>query len=786
MRNASSLPLPWLLILLCLTSALRAAPPAARSSDAVSGGHPGIDVEPVQKPDGRLVDDWLGSAFQLGITTLDAQHPGSMGRNIVVSPTGIVHGVWGRIVWNHTLPTVVFWCHDLSDDELVSGPWLPDNVPSRFPSMALTGPGSSTVEPNSMVLALHHENASRSSYNVDVSECIGFFSTDWAGDPDQSWPQLAVDNQQRIHILTQAGPQAALPNSLWYRQAVTDMMVPPGPSLLLAQECRTVSAIAVASHHTARTALVYLQPTDSLDMPWEGEEGGIGRLLHHDVLALIAEDGNLAPLVHPGAGVNLTHWGPGSSSPFGDFGCRAFCDLDGLFDTTPQANLHLVFSTAVMYDDTSRVRTASGDSLSRVAYQWHTDRGQIWHLNVDSGQWSHLAGWNSVLRDPPSRLTPQSGRMCVDRPQLSLDESTGWLYCIWSQYDPEDRNFYGWYNGEILARCSADNGQTWGPAVNLTNSTSPDCDTWLCEAEDWPSVADRVHEGQLHLSFIRDLDAGDSALGEGDITSNPVIHLQVPVALIPPSGTPWNAVGRVGLASGLDGPRWPCADWSGPEAPLRSGTFWQTVPLLNEGVEPAQLLRVDLLHHPEDGVGDGGSALRAVALEVLQDGHWQTARDWDGWMPEWRATRLRLSVSHTGLPGHDQLLRLRIAGQPDLLHRIAWQSEDQPGCPDVDPLDMDQAQEFASLTLWCPGCTPRTPRDLRIAIVANRVRLHWEAVTQFENGTPLNEPLYLIHRQDAQGQEILLAQTRETALDLPGEYGSDRVGLYRVSVLSIP
>jgi hypothetical protein len=365
-----------------------------------------------------------------------------------------------------------------------------------------------------------------------------------------------------------------------------------------------------------------------------------------------------------------------------------------------------VFSTDVMFTDTLSVFDGDGDLSDLVHYKWNLDRGQIWHLNVDTGDWSHVAGYNSGTTDEFLFFTrPQAWRMFRDRPQIAVDPATGYLYTIWSEYTAADTSAAGFFNGEIMARCSADNGVTWGPAVNLTDTPSPGCASGECDAEDWPSMAAIADGGYLHISFVHDLDAGGipNTPPEGAVTLNNMVYLKVPVTDVPPhTGTPWDAAGHVGLVDNVRTTyTFNCVDWVGETAFLDSAHWVEKVHVFNESPFDVQVENITWYHHSSDLLGtpeDGG--LLELDLEVFLNGTWYPVSQWNGWLPQWRATKFRAQVAYSGLPNYDQLLVFQIDGHPDLVYRVDYEAVDDPACTGVERLDRDSLAEYEAIEMY--------------------------------------------------------------------------------------
>jgi hypothetical protein len=105
-----------------------------------------------------------------------------------------------------------------------------------------------------------------------------------------------------------------------------------------------------------------------------------------------------------------------------------------------------------------------------------------------------------------------------------------YLFVTWTQFNPGDTSRSGWGNGDIYAAVSNDGGQTWTPGYNLTNTPTPNCLPGTCLSEHWSSLAENMHNGDLHIEYVCDRDAGGvviQPIPEGTWTENPMMYLHV-------------------------------------------------------------------------------------------------------------------------------------------------------------------------------------------------------------------------------------------------------------------
>jgi hypothetical protein len=153
-----------------------------------------------------------------------------------------------------------------------------------------------------------------------------------------------------------------------------------------------------------------------------------------------------------------------------------------------------------------------------------------------------------------------------------------------------DTSAGGFSNADIWMRSSCDNGSSWGPAVNITDSQTPGCVPGECDSEAWGTLAEVVHEGLLHLEFVEDRDAGAITHDEGAWTDNPVWYLQVAVEDVP-CGNAWDEDPH---ATHLTDSYW---DWGA----LEDGAYEivDEMHLLNEGRGFLSLQSVEVLYHQQ-------------------------------------------------------------------------------------------------------------------------------------------------------------------------------------------
>ena len=702
----------------------------ARTADRLGAGLPQLpnapalqavnDVEIPMAPAKTTHHNLTDEMVVVGTTEYDYQANGTLSKMIAISSDGMVHGVFmGGDTGNNR--RVKAWCSD-SELNLVDA----TNVLSTktgYTTVAVTGaaPGN-TLEANSTVVGLHTATPSASWFSTDFLGCTNAFNSLMSScGTDRLWPHVGVDSQDRIHMVSYSSSDSPDPNHQWY-QVSTDGASWDAACQNITTDSEALGGMVATSKTSDRVAVLTFGTTDLEDIPFDMGEGMIGIQIHHDIEMFLAEDGDIAAQIDAGNRIEVTDFGPDSDAPFGKMGSRAYCDVEAIFDHTEDANLHIAYSGGPQWTDSLHLiwDLAQEDSLREVYMHWSLGKGQLWHHNYDTGSWSLIAGTNCVLSEAEGDTLDigrvNGWRMKQDRPSLAVDPETGYLYCVWSQYFDSDRgncageNDEHFCNGEVFAACSADNGETWGTPVNLTNTFTPDCVAGDCQAEDWPSVAE-IADGYLHITYVLDLDAGGVPMSECSTTINDVIYHRVPVEAVQPyTGDPeaWNAQGRVGLAETTRWYKWYSIAWCGDaetESIMDSLTWYEPVVVMNETPNEVQIESIEFLHHADDEVGvPGQSGLVSLDAMVFAGGQYWPVQQWNGIIPPYTAMKFQSIVSYEGYPNYDQLLAFHFVGDhPSLYYRIDYKDAvevegDEP-CMTVQSLDSTNPEQYEALQL---------------------------------------------------------------------------------------
>lgn len=176
------------------------------------------------------------------------------------------------------------------------------------------------------------------------------------------------------------------------------------------------------------------------------------------------------------------------------------------------------------YDDVLHIiwTTTRTDSIHVVTlWHWSLVTG-IREISSRRAYDQYCGAWNGAI------AKPTIGVGCVP-----TDTAYNYLYVVYTGFNNEDISLWNFANGDLFVQVSGNGGLTWGPEVNLTNTSTPDCPKGNCESEHWASVAERV-DSFMYVQYVYDRDAGGIPQEEGEITLNPIRYLKERRRLPPP------------------------------------------------------------------------------------------------------------------------------------------------------------------------------------------------------------------------------------------------------------
>jgi hypothetical protein len=502
-----------------------------------SGKQP--DCENINPDSGVVVlqhDQW-------GATFYDYQKNGSMGRMIAVSCGGhksmLFHqtrGPYGtdfpRFITYNCKNPVSEWCGPLQMD---GGP----GINAGYGQMLLLHDGTE--------LPLYHRTMpaigcwwstlARAEYGYQC-QCYIVKKYDipdkHEGQPDENrgmWPKGynmydAVTDTDYIHIVTtEKTAKGEVWRTIGYQrcafQGNTLVCYSPGygpytrepgvgeddptHEIAIIDEITTVSAVVTGSPVSKRVAIVYTKSRG-------GESGGEQQRNNDVVYIESMNNGNdwldgtqWPPVIH-----NITQHQ--SLDPE-----RPYTDVAACYDYND--SLHIVWNAA--WWDSVNCLTSNDCNL----YHWCKEHGITM---IAEGYWggTNPGAWNQNI----SKMSV-SAKDPIYHPGGDLDSV--FLFVTWTQFDSGDVSLSGMSNGDIYATGSNDGGKTWTAGFNLTNTKTPDCTPHTCLSEHWSSMSENMYDGDLHIEYVCDRDAGGVLQFEGAWTDNPMMYMHVEQFLIP-------------------------------------------------------------------------------------------------------------------------------------------------------------------------------------------------------------------------------------------------------------
>lgn len=453
--------------------------------------------------------DILGDTVTVGNTWYEYQHNSQIGRQIVVDDLRYVHVVWTKGVDQPSSDRHVYY--NYIDPAGTQG-WPYEGYPVESSNRA--GFTSMAVGWEGRAFPAFHEIAGtatqpHSAVAVDFFPHMGAFLTfeiPWYQGQDLAyiWPRIGMNFDGQM-LVTSVGSSPATGQTwsmgtydpITYSISFTDQ--------ILAEPCANISNEVGASKVSNRIGAAYCA-----DLPTGG-----GWDLH----GMIDDDGQNLNFDN---WWNVTNFLPPDLSFLPDTlmadadTLRTYADCSLFFDMNDYA--HLAFTTIAYF------------SLEGGLTYWNASL--IWHW---SEEWPNDYQVIANAFDPYNVIDVGAWNLRAQRPSLGQDPETGYLYCMYQEFDVDSSalSSAGWPSGEVKVSVSTDGGATWSVGTNVTNTvTPPNAQPGQCLSEAWPSMAELV-DGYCHIVYVLDLDAGANLQSEGTITLNPIKYQKVPVALIP-------------------------------------------------------------------------------------------------------------------------------------------------------------------------------------------------------------------------------------------------------------
>ena len=456
--------------------------------------------------------DILGDTVTVGNTWYEYQHNGQIGRQVVKDEYGYIHIVWTKGEDEQSNSRHVYYT--FIDPSGVQG-WPGQGYPVEsaykggFTSLAVGWEGRAFPAFHQVIS--YGENA-HSAVAVDFFPHTGAFLTyeipwylgiDW----EYIWPRIAMkqDGEMLVTSVGNSDPTGAVGQT--WSMGTYD---PAGFSIsftdqILTDPIANISNEASASKVSNRVGSAYCATLPA--------GGG------WDVHAMVDDDGlNL----NFDNWWNVTNFLPPDSTFLPDTlmadadTLRAYTDCCLFFDMYDYC--HIAFTTIAYF------------SLEGGLTYWNAS--MVWHWSEQFPEEYQIIA-NAF--EPENIIDVGGWDFRAQRPSLGEDPETGYLYCMYQEYDVDSSalSAAGWPSGEIKISVSTDRGENWSEGTNITNTVTPvNAQPGECLSEAWPSMAELV-DGFCHIVYVLDYDAGANLQNCGSITLNPIIYHKVPVDLIP-------------------------------------------------------------------------------------------------------------------------------------------------------------------------------------------------------------------------------------------------------------
>lgn len=466
--------------------------------------------------------DIVGDTVVMGTTWYENQSLGAAGRRIMRTEDGYTHFVWLNGLDYGSVTRPIYYNY-IDPNEVQGWPGVGYFVEASsrcgYPTLDVDSTGRAYI-------GFHSTNYPGGVYNTGVfvdfyphsGTFIGYQTPYAPGGLEVLWPKIQLDRDGTIHMIATTLP--TLPGDPQRDHCISGtfdlvtFMLTWDPSWTPLDWTMTCVSDIATSPVSDRLAIAWTHPME-VGFPYYGNPSQWS----NDIYVLIDEDGinpnfeeafNLTNFLYPF--YNLL---PDTLYANTDT-LRAYTDISLFFDRDDF--LHAVFTTPSYF------------AIQSTRY-WHASI--VWHWSEQTGEFSMVHNafddwwWNYV--------DCGAWNVKAQRAQMGQDPSTGYLYCTYQVYDCDTMAISagGWPSGEVYVSVSTDGGANWAVGTNVTETVTPNsADPGQCLSEISPAMADLV-DGDIHILYCLDKDAGFVVQTEGTWTLNDMIYHRVPVDLIP-------------------------------------------------------------------------------------------------------------------------------------------------------------------------------------------------------------------------------------------------------------
>ncbi len=490
-----------------------------------------IGVESDNLPPSTL--DSVGVGYVAGTTYYDYQHNGTAGHMVTVDSLGYVHVVWMNALAATLSPRHVYY-----------NVWDPSSQAFNIPgggqvnSSNRAGYTCAAVKGNGFCFPNFHEIAPDDAGNhaasaIDFLPQSGAFTTfkptyvyENNAAVEYIWPKIAIDRHDKLHMIAAEASGTGVPQRLTYSRGLArfdadgfgldilwDNVGPGSDQYVVFDTAMVIAPMLACSKTSDRVVIAWSKSRDDLaNSPSQ---------YNNDLWMIVSEDGG----VNWGPEINITNFiYPDYPCASGDtLECdkdtfRVYTDCNVIFDA--EDNVHTAFTTCYFYELEGMINIVFSD---------------IWHWSEEIPEFSPVA---HGYFDSSEWIEPGAWQRVVHRPCLSVDWTTGYMYCSFQTYDSLQTGESGFPQGEAYISVSADNGRIWSQALNVsTTDGGVSAPAGTSKSERDVTISDRVNyangTGYVNMEYVFDRDAGGIPQEEGIATLNPVIFRRIPITDIP-------------------------------------------------------------------------------------------------------------------------------------------------------------------------------------------------------------------------------------------------------------
>ncbi|MBU1131241.1 T9SS type A sorting domain-containing protein [Patescibacteria group bacterium] len=480
--------------------------------------------------------DIVGDTVVIGTTWYENQHNGTIGRMVEKDELDYIHFVWMNGLDTQSVQRHVYY--NYIDPEGAQG-WHAEGT-----AVETTDRGGYTtldVDFAGIAFPSFHQIQGTTSMNAHAAVACDFFphvgaflnfECPWVYEPypadlEVIWPRIQFSSDQLIRVIATENPASLEPGSPQRQYYITGTYIPASWQITydstwtMFDWTMTIASDIATSDASNKVAVAWTYPLD----PMFPDPLGDYAQWDNDIWVLIDDDGldlnfdeafNITNFFPPD-----TMWYPDTLMAQMDT-LRVYTDLNAFIDMNDYT--HVAFTTRIVFP-------IEGSS------RWNASL--IWHWSEENpGEYSIIA----KAYDDPYYEDPYCGAWNVkaQRPSLGQDPSTGYLYCMYQQYDTDTTALsatpstqgWGFPSGEVFISMSTDGGLNWSEGINVTNTVTPYLAApGQCLSELSPTMAKLV-DGACHIMYILDKDAGFVIQEEGTYTFNNVIYHTVPITEI--------------------------------------------------------------------------------------------------------------------------------------------------------------------------------------------------------------------------------------------------------------